>query len=256
MRAKTRIIVIVLFFVLPFLSFAESGKDKPTPNTLFVKANSLYSVNDYDGAISAYEQIISRGFEGGNVYYNLANAYFKKGDLGKAVLNYERARRIMPRDADLRTNYNFALSQVKQNFSAMAKPYFLRAIHIYSNALTINEMAIIFLILFISLIIVFIISLYIKSFKRYIFFIAPVIIILITINIISLFLQARLLGKKAVIIAESVESRFEPLGSATPHFRLFEGTAVLIIEKRGSWYKVERPDNRIGWVEGSALEII
>ena len=31
-------------------------------------------------------------------YANLGNAYFKTGQKGRAILNYERARRLMPQD--------------------------------------------------------------------------------------------------------------------------------------------------------------
>src|SRR4029077_19623718 len=48
------------------------------------------------------------GHESGPVYFNLGNAYFRAGNPGRAILNYERARRLMPRDPDLHANLGFA----------------------------------------------------------------------------------------------------------------------------------------------------
>ena len=58
-----------------------------------------------------YEAIIREGAENGVIYFNIANSYFKSGELGKAILNYERAKRFIPRDSDLKFNENYALSE-------------------------------------------------------------------------------------------------------------------------------------------------
>jgi len=41
------------------------------------------------------------------VLYNLANSYARQGKPGLAVLNYERARLLSPRDADIRANLRY-----------------------------------------------------------------------------------------------------------------------------------------------------
>ena len=58
--------------------FAQSNND------LFTSANELYKINDYQSAIRNYEQILSSS-EHEDIYYNLGNAYFRNGDIGKSV---------------------------------------------------------------------------------------------------------------------------------------------------------------------------
>ncbi len=81
----------------------------------FQAANTFYEERDYASAVRLYESILERGIESAPLYFNLANAYFKEGDLGRAVLNYLKAQRLDPSDPDIRHNLEFArqFSQVQ-----------------------------------------------------------------------------------------------------------------------------------------------
>ncbi|MCR4319495.1 MAG: hypothetical protein NUV74_04045, partial [Candidatus Brocadiaceae bacterium] len=59
-------------------------------------------------AASQYETILTHGFEHGQIYYNLGNTYYRKGELGRAILNYRKAQRLIPRNADLNANLRLA----------------------------------------------------------------------------------------------------------------------------------------------------
>ena len=254
MRIKLGLVFIIFFVILSSFSLAEINAESPT--RLFIRAKNFYGLGDYDGAISSYEKILSQGFENGNLYYNLGNAYFKKGELGKAIANYERARGLMPRDSDLKANYNFALSQVINNFTPEQKPLIGRVADKYASKFTINEMCIILLVLYMALIFFIILRLYVYSLRQYVaFFVSPIVLIML-INIFALVPQVKKMNKTAVVVIESIDSRFEPLEAATSHFRLFEGAKVLILQERSNWYKIERLDKKAGWVEAMALEII
>ena len=51
-----------------------------------------------------YEQVSKNGYESPALYYNLGNCYFKLHNLPAAILSYERARRLAPRDEDIAYN--------------------------------------------------------------------------------------------------------------------------------------------------------
>jgi tetratricopeptide (TPR) repeat protein len=61
------------------------------PDAQFVKANQAYAEAHFKEAISGYESLIRSGQWSANAFYNLGNAYFRTGDFGHAILNYERA---------------------------------------------------------------------------------------------------------------------------------------------------------------------
>src|SRR5216117_4006388 len=57
----------------------------------FAKANQEYAQSHFKEAISRYETLVSSGQWSANLFYDLGNAYFRTGDFGRAILNYERA---------------------------------------------------------------------------------------------------------------------------------------------------------------------
>ena len=60
-------------------------------DTNFTKANQEYAQGDFKEAISGYEALVRAGQWSANLFYDLGNAYFRTGDFGRAILNYERA---------------------------------------------------------------------------------------------------------------------------------------------------------------------
>ena len=79
----------------------------------FVHGIQAYEKGDYQQAITRFQALVQAGVRNGKLYYNLGNAYMKKGDLGRAVLWYERAARLIPRDPDLNFNRDYAASLVR-----------------------------------------------------------------------------------------------------------------------------------------------
>ena len=57
----------------------------------FAMANSFYEDKDFGSAIRLYHSILDRDLESATLHFNLANAYFKSGDLGHAVLQSSAA---------------------------------------------------------------------------------------------------------------------------------------------------------------------
>src|SRR6266436_7753425 len=57
----------------------------------FAKANEEFAQGHFKEAISGYEALIRAGQWSANIFYDFGNAYFRVGDFGRAILNYERA---------------------------------------------------------------------------------------------------------------------------------------------------------------------
>ena len=77
-------------------------------DSLFVGAREAYDAGRLDDAVARYEEILRRGYRLPEVDYNLANALFRRGDVGRAALHYRRAQYAAPRDPDIRGNLEFA----------------------------------------------------------------------------------------------------------------------------------------------------
>ncbi|MGI9242593.1 MAG: tetratricopeptide repeat protein [Verrucomicrobiales bacterium] len=84
---------------------AASGKRTSTESaTAFASANRAVEEKDYPQAIEGYSDLIESGQYSASGYHNLALAHHRNGDIGRAVLNYERASRLDPRASDIQTN--------------------------------------------------------------------------------------------------------------------------------------------------------
>jgi hypothetical protein len=74
----------------------------------FESANKLYEEGQFKAAAEAYEKLVASGRVSSALYFNAGNAWFKAGDLGRAIFNYRLAERLAPRDPDLRVNLRMA----------------------------------------------------------------------------------------------------------------------------------------------------
>lgn len=80
--------------------------------TLDQQADSAYSADDFALAASIYRQIMQNEGTSPQLYYNLANCEYRLGNLGKAIVNYERALRMDPTFDDAKTNLEFVNSRI------------------------------------------------------------------------------------------------------------------------------------------------
>src|SRR5436309_11362276 len=95
-------LVAFLFCALSASSvLAQSDADFP-------KANQEFAQGHFKEAISGYEALIRAGQWSANVFYDLGNAYFRTGDFGRAILNYERALALERHHAEATANLQIA----------------------------------------------------------------------------------------------------------------------------------------------------
>ncbi|WP_224365310.1 tetratricopeptide repeat protein [Hyalangium versicolor] len=87
---------------------------------LFTQANEAYTREDYKAAQEGYEKLISHGQAGPDVQYNLGTTYMAQGDLGRAVLAFERAWKQGGRAPDLEANLSLARAQQKDKVEGAA----------------------------------------------------------------------------------------------------------------------------------------
>ena len=80
---------------------AANGKD------LADQANAAYQRDDFNSALSLYEQAAKEDGTSSLLYYNMGNTHYRLGNMGKAVLCYERALLLDPSNDDARTNLEF-----------------------------------------------------------------------------------------------------------------------------------------------------
>src|SRR5437588_12621811 len=83
------------------------------PSAQFAKANQEYAAGDFKAAIDDYEELVRSGQDTPNLFYNLGNAYFRKTDFGRAILNYERALALDPHHPEAEANLRIARDEAR-----------------------------------------------------------------------------------------------------------------------------------------------
>jgi len=71
-------------------------------------AQAAYAEGRSEDAVGLYRQVLLSGWTSSDLFYNLGCACFKAGQIGWAVAYLEEARRLSPRDGDIRHNLKIA----------------------------------------------------------------------------------------------------------------------------------------------------
>jgi len=67
----------------------------------FALANQLYDKGQYAESVILYEQLLNKGVENADLYYNAGTAYAALKEAGKASDAFQHARELAPRDAQI-----------------------------------------------------------------------------------------------------------------------------------------------------------
>ncbi len=227
---------------------------------LFQQGVEAYQQNDYQAAIENFEAALDHGQASAALYYNLGNAYYKIDEIGKAILNYERAKQLEPRDKDVEFNLQIAKLQVVDKIPSPEPDFFFTVWNGMKNVLSLQQFAMLTIALYVLFMVLVIIRLLTKNsriaaFARFTW--VPVLIILIIAG--SLFIirvQQDINIKHGVVLADKVSVVSSPSTESTEMFALHEGVKVQIIAQSGEYTRIRLTDGKDGWVPRGALEII
>ena len=234
-------ICINLISVVIF-SFSVQAKE-----SLFEKAVSAYDREIYEESIGYYQELIASGQASGHIYYNLGNAYFRDKQLGAAMASFLAARRLIPRDPDVRANLEFTQSKIKDKLEIKKESSFFRAMTFWVDQMTANELLNIACFLFSLGFLLLVITKKIPRLKELKVVSWSVVFLSMFVFVayrISLF-QDELWG---AVVKNSIEVRSSPGSSGTLMFKLHEGAPFLLKTEEENWVKILLSDRKKGWV--------
>jgi tetratricopeptide (TPR) repeat protein len=220
---------------------------------LFARAARHYQDGEFQRAKEVYQSILDAGWESGPVYYNLGNTYYRMGQKGRAIVNYERALRFMPRDGDLRFNYRQASAGVPKFPAGFGPRLVSRAIERHNRFYSQDEMVIILTALATLMVLAGLTGQWQRWPLKRLWWGEGVLAVIFIIFLTGLILKVQGQLNSAFAVAVS-EAKFEPNPEATPHFRLREGEAVRVLRSEFGWFKIERTDGQMGWVPAGDVE--
>jgi hypothetical protein len=252
--------VFGLFLVEMVLLLSQTRVQADQKSYLFQKGNELYQKGKYAEAARAYEEILKMGYASPEVYYNLGNAYYKQHKIGLAVLNYNRALRLAPRDEDIRHNLDLVNLHVVDRIPAIPELFYTRYFRDFQNLFGMNTWVALTLIFYILLVASLIVAFLLRKapvqrfFRRAAWFFG--VIFLISAFTLGAKTWSHTHNVEGVVLVPKVDVRSAPTDSGTIIFSLHEGVKVKVEQTNNGWLEIRLADGKEGWLPGKALGII
>lgn len=229
-------------------------------NIAFDSANAAYAKGNYEKAIELYESIVNTDLVSSELYFNLGNAHYKLNNIGLAILNYERAKKLNPDDEDLNMNLKFANQKAEDKIDAAPQLFLSEWKNGIIDIFDEKSWSILCILFFVGCLFLF--GLYILShsngLKKFGFFGACILLI---ISIFTFFIaqnkyELTTNSSDAIVISGTATITGSPNEKGTKLFILHEGTKVIITEEQSEWTEIKIANGNVGWIKSNLIEKI
>ena len=251
---KTKIVLVILFCLNGMMSHGQEL------DSLFNSANKLYQQEYYQKALELYQQIEKQEMESAELYFNMANIYYKRNQVAPSIYYYEKALSLSPGNKDVKFNLELANTMVLDNIEPLPRSIgqkfnnniILRFTY-ETWAKTAVSLAFVFALLFL---------LYHFSYstgKKRIYFITSILtVIFVTVSLFFSYKNKHYVENniEAIVFSGEALVKSAPTNSSEVYFELHEGTKVLVLESLDNWKKIKIADGKMGWIKVSDLKEI
>lgn len=249
---KRYILLLPLFFA--FSLFAQDEI------SLLEQANQHYMNQEFEQAIEKYEQILTAGKESAQVYYNLGNAYFKKEDYVKAVLNYERAKLLAPQNEDIDFNLQIVNQYIVDQIEVLPQPFFVSWRNRIINKNSADgwaQISVVSFVLFLVLLSAFFFARYVWL-KRISFWVGILSVIIAVFSFSFANRQKIKITERntAIVTCPRVTVKGSPAENGTDLFLIHDGLKVEITGTLNDWNEIRLADGNKGWMKSTCMERI
>jgi tetratricopeptide (TPR) repeat protein len=235
MKALTCCIAFLVFW---------AGSSSAQPDADFTKANQEYAQGHFKKAISGYEALIRAGQWSATLFYDLGNAYFRMGDFGRAILNYERALALERHHPEATANLQIARDEARALELQQSWP------ERYLRFASVNQYSIAAAIAF--WLAAFAIVMLIFARRRSATLIATSIFWLLISAAASYAVYTLERGTNgsalAIVTGKDVQARLATADTANSVLALPPGSEVKVLSTRGDWIYAALPNNLRGWI--------
>jgi tetratricopeptide (TPR) repeat protein len=209
-------------------------------------------------AAQGYETIIASGVANGKLFYNLANVRMRLDEVGKAILWYRRAQRLLPGDSKLSANLELARQRRRNRFPQPQARALLREVFFWHYGVSISSRANAAMIFYGLGWLILSANLVVSGRSLKVVGAISMVVGLTSGGSVVWQQHAQSVKPEAVIVADDVgvyqgASRGYGLKFEEP---LHQGVEVRSISEQGQWRHIELPDGKTGWVQAEQVERI
>jgi tetratricopeptide (TPR) repeat protein len=224
------------------------------------QAGEYYRNGEFENAIKIYKELRTEGYEGTSLCFNLANSYYRIGQLGNAILNFERALKLSPSDEDTKHNLAFANLSTVDRIQPLPTFFLFEWWESILASLSVNGWTYLTYFFFILLTILIVIYFFAKTIfqQKLILFsglgMLAVLLIVISLLIVKINREENII--EGVVIEQSVTVKTSPDIKSTDAFVIHEGLKVNLEDRLDNWVKIRLADGKVGWIEYDDVERI
>jgi tetratricopeptide (TPR) repeat protein len=216
----------------------------------FAKANQEFAQGHFKEAISGYEALVRAGQWSANVFYDLGNAYFRTGDFGRAVLNYERALTLEPHHPEATANLQIARDEAH---ALEVQPSWPER---YLQFASVNQYSVAAATAFWLAIFAVVTLIFARRKSVTVIAMLTCCLLVFAIALSAIYTLGR--GSKgravAIVTGKDVQARLATADTSNSVLALPPGSEIKILSTRGDWIYAALSNNLRGWIPAKDAE--
>lgn len=215
------------------------------------ESNPEMAREQYERALLHYERIVREdGVRNGSLYYNIGNTYFRLGDIGRAILNYERATLYMSGNENVKANLEYARSRRIDRVELEESERIFKTLFFLHYDVPLRIKFIIFTSLFALLWIFAALRLFLDLPALRVLIIMPAVLSGLFLLSIVVEVVDSVRNPEGVVTAREVIARKGDAETYQPSFTepLHSGTEFVLVEERTGWLHIELEDGSQCWI--------
>jgi len=232
------------------LCWASAPLASGAQNPAFVRANQAYSEGRFQEAVDGYQDLANSGQWSANLFYDLGNAWFRLGNFGEAILNYERALALDPHHPEASAN----LAVVRDEARALELKR--NGLERYIEAGTSTQYSIAASIAF--WVALFAAARLLFSRRRSAALVSLIILSVVVLAGAVFALYSLEFGSKgrglAIVTGKKIEARLATADNASSVLALPPGSEIKVLSQRGDWLYAALPNDLRGWIPANAAQ--
>lgn len=250
---------LIFYLVFALLSVGSYAQDSDWQKS-FDKVNETFQKEHFKEAIDGYLTLTKTHDNSPELYFNLANAYFKTGDYLHAAYYYEKTLKLAPEMQEAKTNLNFTKEHLEDDITIIHEYDKADILHQSLGKFSVDGWAILATLSSVALLLCFIVYFinHHSTVKRLLF---VGMLLSIVVGLGSLYaasFESNYTKDKAsaLIFAPKTAFKEEARTTSATVKELHQGTKVFLLEEKGLWVKVRLENQEIGWLNKEVIREI
>ncbi|MCD6412554.1 MAG: tetratricopeptide repeat protein [Elusimicrobia bacterium] len=238
MDLKKSFLVFLAFAVFVGSAFASAGE-------VFAEANKLYENQKWAESEKLYKSLLDDGYDNWQIFYNLANCYYRLGEIPLAHLYYLKALHRAPRNEDI--TYNIGVVRKSLSLKLRKKGIVAAFLDYFKLDELMISTAVLWWAIFLLL------AIFVKTRKEILIWFVSVIFIFFGFSSAALYakIDREKPGRRAVVMRNG-NLLSGPGAGYKVIVEVPAGVVAEILDEESGWAQIAISGNR-GWIETKTL---